>query len=236
MKSENLLLAVAIIALVVSGFGALFTSVSIQNFKTDWVSGYATALGTANLSVEAAAIINFTVYEINWSSGRVNTGSPNATLDTSAGTITNGNWTANSRGLILVNQGNTNVSLQLNSAKTAATFIGGTNPVYQWNVSAQFGNQSACLNATNGTTNDDGVHTYNKSVFTGVSTSAFLVCDKFQYHPQNNTVRIDIRLQVPSNSLTGSLSDTLTATATVILTKPLLSRSIFFVNAWPPPK
>lgn len=236
MKSENLLLAVAIIALVVSGFGTLFTSVSIQNFKTNWITGFPTATGTANLSVESAAIINFTVYEINWSSGRVNTGAPNATLDTSAGTVTGGNWTANSRGLILVNQGNTNVSLQLASGKSATTFIGGANPVYQWNVSGQFGNQSACLNATNGTTSDAGVHVYNMSVFTGVSTAAFLVCDKFQYHPQNNTVRIDIRLQVPSNSLTGSLSDTLTATATVILIKPLLSRAAFFVKPWPSPK
>lgn len=232
MKSENLLLSVAIIAVIVSGFSAIFTGISIQSFKTNWITGFPTATGTANLSVEAAAIINFTVYEINWSSGRVNTGSPNATLDTAVGTVTGGNWTANSRGLILINQGNTNVSLQLASGKTAATFVGGTNPVYQWNVSVQFGNQSACLNATNKTGATAG-HLYNMSVFTGVSTSAFLVCDKFQYHPDNNTIRIDIRLQVPSNSLTGSLSDTLTATATVITTRPLLSRTVFFVKAPP---
>ncbi|MBI2632331.1 hypothetical protein HYW75_04980 [Candidatus Pacearchaeota archaeon] len=233
MKSEKLLLFVAIIAVVVSGLSVLFTSISIQDFKTNWITGFPTATGTANLSVESAATINFTVYEINWSSGRVNTGDPNATLDTSAGTVVRGNWTANSRGLILINQGNTNVSLQINTGKTAATFIGGTNPVYQWNVSAQFGNQSACLNATNGTTIDSGAHTFNLSVFTGVSTSAFLVCDKFQYHPQNNTIRIDIRIQVPSNSFTGSLNDLITATATAILSRPLLSRSVFFIDAPP---
>jgi hypothetical protein len=232
MKSENLLLVVAIVAVIVSGFSAVFTSVSIQNFKSNWITGFPTAIGTANLSVEAAAIINFTIYEINWSSGRVNTGAPNATLDTSAGTVTGGNWTANSRGLVLVNQGNTNVSLQLNTAKTAATFIGGTNPIFQWNVSMPNGNTTSCLNATNNTGATPG-HLYNMSVFTGVSTSAFLVCDKFQYHPQNNTVRIDIRIQVPSNSLTGTLSDTLTATATVITTRPLLLRDIFFVKAPP---
>lgn len=228
MKSEKILLVVAIVAVVLSGLSVLFTSISIQDFKTNWITGFPTATGTANLSVESAATINFTVYEINWSSGRVNVGDPNATLDTAAGTVTRGNWTANSRGLILINQGNTNVTLQINTGKSAATFIGGTNPVYQWNVSTQFGNQSACLNATNKTGATDG-HTYNMSVFTGVSTSAFLVCDKFQYHPQNNTVRIDIRLQVPSNSFTGSLNDLITATATAILSRPLLSRSVFFI-------
>ncbi len=228
MKIGHALLVVAVIAVVLSVAGTVFTYLSIQSYKSNWVTGFAsssTATGTANLSVEATAQINFTVYEINWSSGRVNTGVPNATLDTSAGTVTNGNWSAVSRGFLVQNQGNTNVSLNLKTSKTAATLLGGTSPIYQWNVSVTGGNTTACLNATNGTTNDLGAHTYNKSVFTGVTTSDFLVCDKFQYIQNNNTVRIDVRLQVPSDSLTGALSDTFTATATSFAAAPFLSKA-----------
>ena len=46
----------------------------------------------------------------------------------------NGNWTPVTQGFVVVNEGNTNVTLDLKTGKTVAGFLGGTNPIYQYNL------------------------------------------------------------------------------------------------------
>src|SRR3989344_4033160 len=101
-----LVLAVAVVVISLFSVGLLYFSIgNLVNV----LSGRAT--GEANLTVETAATINFTRNALNWQSGRVNSGQTLAYLDTAAGTVVIGNWTAVTQGLRIENIGNLNVTL-----------------------------------------------------------------------------------------------------------------------------
>lgn len=171
------------------------------------ISGYATSTGEANLTVEADATFTFTTSQINWGSGRVNSGQPYATLTTfETNNVTNGNWTLQtSGGLRIQNNGNTNLTLNLSGTKTAAQLIGGTGPTYRWNISNL--ESGSCRNSTGGTAN------LPLDTFFNVNTTTALFCSYFQFENTQDSIRIDFNLTVPSDSFTGSLGDTITAIA-----------------------
>jgi hypothetical protein len=209
MKSENTLLALAIAAVLVAAVGAGFTYSSIASYKETWFTGFVTSTGTANLTVITSAAINFTTNNINWGAGRVNLGATNATLITIP-QINNsgGNWTNVTSGFVIENIGNVNVTLWLKTGKTAATFIGGTNPQYQFNVTNI--EAKSCTNRS----------AFNLNVFydvnttdTGVGAEGTWVCSNFSYVDSLDEVRIDLKVVVPSDSLTGALGDIMTASA-----------------------
>lgn len=203
MKEDGLLLLVAVIALIVSVSSAGITYLSFSNLVSQ-ITGYAT--GEANLTVESTVSINFSNSSVNWGSGRVNTGQTKAYLDTQSGTVTFGNWTAVSGGLVVENTGNVNLTLNLTGGKTAAQFLSGTNPAYKWNVS-NF-EVGSCLNATGG----PPLYTqFGK--FSDVNTSTELICNTFRFEAGNDTILIAFNLTVPENSLKGALGDIITATA-----------------------
>lgn len=173
------------------------------------ISGYATSVGEANLTVESAVIINFTTSRINWGSGRVNDGFTSAGLNTYAtNNVTNGNWTLqNAGGLRIENLGNVNVTLNLSGSKTAAQMIGGSNPGYRWNITSF--ESGACRNSSGGT------GALQTDFFYVVNTSSALFCNYFQYLDDRDVIRIDFNLTIPSDSFTGALGDTITAVAIV---------------------
>ena len=204
-NSSKTITVLAVFVFIISLFsvGVFYLSAKTL-FST--ISGYASSVGEANLSVETTVIINFTTAHINWGSGRVNSGASSATLDTSAGTVTNGNWTVQSNGLVLENIGNVNVTLNLSGTKTAAQMIGGTTPIYYWTFSeAEAG---SCLNSTGGTT-----LWWTPGSWTDVNTTTTNICGRFRFGDSQDTFRIDFQLVVPSDSLIGARGDTITATA-----------------------
>ncbi|MCU0642231.1 MAG: hypothetical protein MUF61_01465 [archaeon] len=168
------------------------------------IVGFATSTGTANLTVDLVANINFTDNVIMWGNGSVDTGMLYAILDTAQGTVGNGSWTPETSGLTLENIGNVNVTLDLKVGKSAADFIGGTDPAYEWNVSNS--DVDSCV-ADAGFTLD---------VYSGTTTSDTNICDYLLYNDASDAVRIDIKLKVPYNSLKGYLVDTITATGTAV--------------------
>ncbi|MBM3231917.1 hypothetical protein FJZ21_00865 [Candidatus Pacearchaeota archaeon] len=171
------------------------------------ISGYATSVGEANLTVESVVTINFTTARINWGSGRVNDGFSSAGLNTFAtNNVTNGNWSLqNAGGLRIENLGNVNVTLNLSGTKTAASMIGGTSPGYRWNVTSF--ESGACRNSSGGT------GALQTDFFYVVNTSTTLFCNYFQFLDDRDVVRIDFNLTIPSDSFTGTLGDTITAVA-----------------------
>jgi len=206
MGDNNLLLTLAVVAVAVSVVAAGFTYFSIVDLSSK-ISGLA-AQDTAqtNLTVEEVAAINFTVDFIDWGSGRVDLGQSSASLTTfETNNVTNGNWTLQTAGgLRLENIGAVNVTLNLTSLKSAATFLGGTNPAVEWNVTNSEAN--SCLNAS-------GQISSNLDVFTSVSTTTTNFCGILQFGDSNDEIRIDFNLTVPSDSFTGALTNTITATA-----------------------
>jgi len=167
------------------------------------------AVGTANLTVESKTSINFSTNIIDWGSGSVDVGEDNATLNTVAGAdnVVNGNWTSNTAGLIIENIGNQNVTLDLKGGKTAQTFFGGTNPSYQYNASNSE-EDSCTFNIVEGAFQDVNI--------TGPAGTR--VCNVFNVLDSADTIRIDIRVVIPSDATqTGSaIGDILTATATAV--------------------
>ena len=206
--SSKLITILAVIVVVISVFSIGVFYLSAKSlFST--LSGYATSTGTANLSVESSVTINFTTNQINWGSGRVNAGSPSATLNTEeTGNVTNGNWTLqNAGGLRIQNIGNLNATLNLSGTKTAAQMIGGTSPTYSWNISNV--EPSSCLNYTGGALGLDLNTFHDVNITVGTS----FVCGRFQFIDSADTIRIDFNLTIPSDSMTGALGDVITATA-----------------------
>ena len=209
-KSSNLLLIAAIIAVIASLVATGFTYLSIVNLASR-ISGYASS-GEVNVSVESSVVVNFTTGSINFGSGKVAAGSVSGSLLTvGSGTITGGNWTAVS-GLILENIGNRNVSLNITVGKNVSGFIGGTSPAYEINVSC--GEANCCQNLTQ--TGIVGM-TFTPGIFYNANTSnKIMYCNVFYFNSNKDQLRIDFNLTIPEDSLTGLLSDTITATATAI--------------------
>ena len=197
MKRNDFLFIFAVVVIVLA-----LANIAITISKTSMFTGHAT--GTLNLTVESGGSINFTTGTIDWSSGVVAGGQLNATLDSASGTVTNGNWTINSAGLVLENIGNSNATINIKTGKTAAQFIGGTSPQYLLNFS-----------------NSEADSCYN---FSGVSLGLWYavnttdpgtrVCGNLTFYNSSNSMRIDLKLGVPYDSQTGALSDIITATAT----------------------
>jgi hypothetical protein len=210
MNSDNLITSIAVVAVLVSFVGAGFTYYTVNEYRDAWLTGFATNTGDINLTVESAALINFTIDNINWGSGQVDAGQDNATLNTCCGgSVVDGNWTTVSDGFEVRNIGNVNLTLNLRTGLDAEGFIGGTaggGPIYQYNVT----NVKADSCTAPGT--------FTLGTFNNVNTTSpgTRVCDNFQFADASDTIRIDIRLVVPSDSRTGALSDTMTATVSSV--------------------
>lgn len=207
--SSNTITVFAVFVLIISILSVGVFYLSARTLFTT-ISGYATSTGEANLSVETAVIVNFTTSQINWGSGRINSGQASAGLNTlELNNVTNGNWTLqNAGGLRIQNLGNVNVTLNLSGTKTAAAMIAGTNPSYRWNISNVEIN--SCLNATSGNVS------LPLNDFYDVNTSSALFCNIFQYINSADTVRIDFNLTIPYDAKTGALGDTITATVLAV--------------------
>jgi len=207
MNSERILLVIAVIAVGVSVIAAGVTYFSFSNLLG--ISGFAIT-GEANLTVETIALINFTTSAVEWGSGRVDNGATAASLNTfETNNVTGGNWTLTTAGGLRVeNAGNVNVSLNLTGTKTAAAFIGGTGPVYKWNITNVEAN--SCLNASGSSVDRLDLDTFH-DVNTSLASS--MICPVFQPGTSNDLIRIDFNLTIPEDSTTGLLTDTITATA-----------------------
>ncbi|HKL24202.1 MAG TPA: hypothetical protein VJ912_02620 [Candidatus Nanoarchaeia archaeon] len=198
MKQNNLLLILAIVAVVVAMANAF-----IALNKVNSLTGHATEEGYANLTVSSTVNINFSQDTVNWGEGIVDVGEDNATLDTVGPTVTGGNWTTTGvEPLILENIGNVNATINMRAASSAQDFLGGTSPAYEWNFTN---------NEANSCTQGAGV---TLGSYASTSTSNTEVCAPLNYLTGQNSLQIDIRLTVPYNSKIGSLSDTITAEAT----------------------
>ncbi len=215
MKSEDLLLTLAVVAVIVSAIGAGVTYYSIDSFKETWFTGFATTTdnATVNLTVITSVAINFTTDNINFGAGKVDLGADNATLVTTGANNTGGNWTNVTQGFVLENIGNVNASIYLMTGKTAATFLGGTNPQYQYNLTNK--EAISCVNASGFLPSELGLWRDVNNTFLGSNRGqeGTYICSNFSFQDALDEIRIDLKLVVPSDSFTGSLGDIMTASA-----------------------
>jgi len=206
------------ISLIILAISLVFFIYNLTNSPI--VTGKVTA--TANLTIAEVVSVNFSTSNITWAKGAVTVGAVAAQLDTSEGTVTGGNWTANSYGLVLENIGNQNVTIDLTFGKDAQYFIDGTNGTNIWNGDYRF---NVTANETNSCSNSTTV-TYGINMSSGYylgrfmntnSSTALRVCDNLFWEDTKDQIRIDLYLNISTNSsITGFVSDTITATATAV--------------------
>jgi len=201
MTEDNTVLIIAVLAVIASLAAAGFSYYSISQGPK--IAGFAlSSTGTTNLTIASTADINFTATNINWGSGIVNATKAGAVLDSDAGTVINGTWTAVSTPLVLENIGNVNVTLTLNSS-LAAQFIG-AGASYKLKIADKASNTGAC-GGTNGF-----------SSYTDVSGTNQNACSDFGYIDNRDEIEIDVQLYIPYNVSTGAKGAILTATATAL--------------------
>jgi hypothetical protein len=106
---------------------------------TTQAQGESSQEGYVNVSITTTLAIEVIQEDVDFGEGAVDAGESNAELYTNqanAPTQNRGNWTLpNAYAIEVRNVGNINCSLDVGSSKTASSFLGGTNPEYQWKVS-----------------------------------------------------------------------------------------------------
>ena len=190
MMGDNVLLFVSAVIFVLAVASTVSMFGAINDFS---ITGFATANGSVNVTINNLTSLNFTTSEINWGSGAVDVDSVWATLDTT-GNVVNGTWSTVSSGLVIRNSGNVNLTLNLSTGKNADSFIGGVGASYQYNVSNI--DVDACETPA-GFSLDSYYDAGNNT----------LICDYFE---PNGSIRIDLKLRIPVDSSLGILSDVAT--------------------------
>jgi hypothetical protein len=201
MKQNDVLMIVAVVAVILALFNLVVLINKVNNFKS--FTGFATDTGTANLTIEGAASVNFTTDNINWGTGHVIEPAASATLNTE-GVNTSGTWNATSQGLVLENIGNTNVTLNLTSSKNASVFIGGASPSFEWKVNDTSGETGSCVSGS------------SIPGYTTVTTAPQIACTNFGWNNTRDSLDIDLQLVIPSSAASGEKGVTIIATATAI--------------------
>ena len=177
IKLDNALMIVAIIAV---GFAFVNLMTTIDKFRDiQSLTGYATDTGIANLTILSTASINFTTFQIQWGEGYINTTATIANLSTD-GLNSGQGWNNVTDALILENIGNVNVSINLSADKNAATFVGGTTPAFQWNVT----------NNDTSKTCDPGI---NISSYPAVDTTMQVACTNMGWESTMDSLEIDLK-------------------------------------------
>ncbi len=215
-QKEKYLFGLAILLLVISLFSLGFVYLSVSNLFSQ-ISGRVTT-GETNLTVETLNEVNFTTRAISWGSGRVNQDVTAASLTTSnhsgIANVTGGNWTLTTTGgMRIENLGNSNVTINFTVSKNVSEFIGGSNAVFQWNLTSLEANSCLNVSRTNGGVGGLQVNSYYDANSTPVGR---IGCTVFPAEATKDTLRLDFNLTIPENSITGALGNIITAVVTSI--------------------
>jgi hypothetical protein len=224
-KDFGFLIFVAILSFIFSMVSLWTVWFSTRIFFSD-ISGRVSN-GELNLTVEILNEVNFSVRAISWGSGRVDQEVTAASLTTSNFTgipnVTGGNWTLDDNpgiagfqstgGMRIENIGNVNVTINFTVAYNASIWIGGTNPITEWNLSVLEAN--SCLNVSRANRGFGGlqINNYYEANTTPIGR---IGCVVFLALGIQDTLRLDFNLTIPENSHTGVRGNIITAVVTSI--------------------
>ena len=222
---SNKTVVALLIATIVISLGGAYVSLNAVNNKLSSIglspiTGFATTVpnGTATLTVSLVSSIQFSQPTVAFDTGSINTSIGNCTLSTvaanSGGCV---DFSAQTNGFTIENDGNTNLSVTLLSDLNAADFIGDGAALFLWNVSVN--ESGSCVNATGdrltvepnttnagcgGETSDCG------GVFEAASTTTKNICPSLLSDDASDALNIDINVSIPVTAPSGSKSAKLT--------------------------
>ena len=228
--SNAAIVSFLVIALVIT-LASLVMNMSQLDYVQSMITGAATntSVGTATLTVTSATAVTLQVSSIAFGSGFVNTTNAACTYcrtSTESGHAS-GNESCCSRfnnvtaGFLVENTGNENVTLNVtcSGSCTAATFINGTSPLFQFKIvnSSDGASTGKTSNNSRDSTTDttsscsSGDGGWNYSSYTTMAASTFDLCGTngsteyyFGAQPTRNAMIMDILVQIPSDAITGS--------------------------------
>ena len=213
--SNKALFALILVSLAISVAG---TILSIQKLSSMPSSSPITAAAISPnasiiLTIQSAASLTFTAATINFGTGSVNAsgGFSNCTLSTVGTRYGCNGFNDVTAPLTLENDGNTNLTVNLFSNVTAAQFIGGSAPVFNYNISVN--ETGSCLNSTNGVE----IEAF-PATFTTVNTTdpGNIICPKLQFQNTNDTLNIGINISIPLDASQTAKAAGLKATGTTV--------------------
>jgi len=211
MNHDNLLLSVAITAVIIAIIGVSVTYDSISTFN-NFLTGFATESGIVDVEVQTTASINISSANgtagktLNWGPGAFDSGVDYVTL-VSNGSVVGGTWANVTEGFIVENVGNVNVTVGISASALAATFLGTSSDgavdpaVFQYNVTDSEENSCGTYNTG-----------YTSGTFVEFATSNVAICDEFDYTLASNSMRIDVLLGLPKAANIGALENTVVLT------------------------
>ena len=200
----------AIIIILIIGVIGLFQVLGFTNYLT----GYATtALGTATVNVSSVLSIRLTDMNITFGTGTFSTPTLYAILESNNSNTYNGTWVAVNDPFVLENDGNVIANITITASQSAANWLGGTAAYaamyYKYNDSET----GSCLmdttfnpvvNATNGT----------YWMVLPVSTATNGTCQRLNFSDASDSMRVDLKIQIPADTAPGLKSNAVTFTAT----------------------
>ncbi|MBW2968065.1 hypothetical protein KY362_06280 [Candidatus Woesearchaeota archaeon] len=199
-------------------FSLISTGVFISRYTGEKVTAAAVSdQARARVNITSRASINFTVDFVDWGSGYVNDTALYCQLNTEGmrSPLNCTNFTTVYEGLRLENDGNRNVAVNISANNSAAQFLGGTGPRYEWKLS---NNESDSCGSkgigTNCITNATALQ-YQSSYYT-VPTAPSLVCPCFRAQNPSDLINIELQIRIPSDSYTGLRESTITAVGTAV--------------------
>ena len=217
-----------LVATVVISLGGTYISMSAVNNKLGSlgfgpitgffapITGFALIPNaTATVTVELFSSIKFTDSSVAFGSGNVNTTGgftkcALSTVYTPRGCVSFNDVTD---GFTIENDGNSNLSVELRSNVTAAQFIGGSSPLFLWNVTVN--EAGSCVNAsgtsfrprtavTPNTSANCATHDACGADFEAVSTSNKNICPSLLFSDSSDTLDIDINITISEDAPEGA--------------------------------
>ena len=191
--------AVSYVSIAVIAVSLFFIGTSLTGFAL-------IDTGEVNVTITSTASIVFSTATLDFGTGAIST-SGLAWINSEG--ANNSYWIgdqAPTTGLILENDGNVNVSFDLNATKTPADFLGGATPGIEVKVTDE----------DTGSCTDFGGSAFNPSyadIGTGAGQNA---CENFGFETGDDKVAIDVNLSMNSDANSGENTITITATATAV--------------------
>ena len=234
-KSIVYLLAIALVLTLAS----MVLNISKLGTLGNMITGAATntSVGTATLTVTSQTAVTLRVSSIAFGSGYVNITNAACGSGCSTSTMsghTSGNATCCNQfnnvtaGFFVENTGNENVTINFtcSGSCTAASFVNGTNPTFDFIIvnSSDGASTGKTSNNSGDSTTDttsscsSGSGGWNYSSWTAMAASTFDLCGSngsteyyFGAQPTRNAMIMDVRVTIPRDAITGSAK---TATVT----------------------
>lgn len=181
---------------------AVVLSITAILFSTNTfdLTGRATSSGQGkvNLTVTSSASISVT-NNIEFGNGTIESGYDTAYLDSEQNVSVGGTWNWTSLGpqyIVIQNDGNVNLSLEVNSSVNASGLLGGTGAYTQgFEFKIQEQETGAC---------GSGIHngsSYAEGDFTDYTPgNLLLVCDNFDSGTDSNELNMSVNLSVPRDA------------------------------------